>query len=393
MTEKKDFYFLGKAPLSKSLLNRALIIKSWFPHFSIQGESQCEDISIMSNAIKNLDKKKDFYCGFSGTAFRFLSIRMSREKGQFLFKGEEALFHRPLKEISILLSQLSVDIKKTTEGYLISSEGWKTQGDCLNIPSQKTSQYASALILNSWNLDQDLYFSINQNMVSYPYFEMTLDFVKKLGLIIKQNESEFFIPKNQTLKTKTYTPEQDKSCLFALACFAVLKGKAFFLDWEKDSLQPDNIFPEILKMMGVQVGLKNEKLSIFKCENLKPLIFNLKGSPDLFPLLAILCAKAEGFSELSGLSHLAFKESNRLKKIKELLKLCNIKIELHKNKCLIFGQKIWPKTSPFLFDTKKDHRMVMVAELIASLRVPITIKGKHSINKSFPEFYSLISSH
>ena len=389
---KNDFYFLGKAPFSKSLLNRALIVKSWFPDFLISGTSQCEDILIMIKAIENLQKKNVFYCGLSGTAFRFLTVRMSREKGQFLFTGDKALFDRPLKEINTLLSQLSVDVEKTTKGFVVSSSGWKAQGDYVNVPSQITSQYASALVLNSWNLKHDLYFSLNKEAVSYPYFKMTLDFVKNLGFVVKGEGREFFIPKGQNLKKNNYHPEQDKSCLFALACFAMLRGKAVFLDWGEDSLQPDNIFPTILKKMGGQIELKSKKLVISKCENLKPLFFDLKAVPDLFPLLCVLCAKAEGFSELTGLSHLAFKESNRLNKTKELLELCGIQVKIQDDKCSIHGKKIWPKSSSFIFDTAKDHRMLMAGELIASFGIPIIVKGKDSINKSFPEFYSFIDS-
>lgn len=388
---KNDFYFLGKAPFSKSLLNRALVIKSWFPDFLIHGTSQCKDILIMIKAIEGLKRKKEFYCGLSGTAFRFLTIRMSRETGYFIFTGDNALFKRPLKEILTLLPQLSVSAKRTNKGFLISSNGWRLQGDCIHVPSQITSQYASALVLNSWNLKQDLYFSIEKNAVSYLYFKMTLDFVRNLGLIVKGEGREYFIPKGQTLKKFHYTPEQDKSCLFALASFATLKGKAVFLDWEENSLQPDNIFPEILQKMNVPVELKNKQLSVSKCENLKPLNFNLKGSPDLFPLLCILCAKAEGQSELEGLSHLAFKESNRLNKIKELLECCGIQVKIQDGRCLIYGKKIWPKVSPFIFDTEKDHRMAMVGELVSYLNVPITVQGKNSVDKSFPEFYSIIN--
>lgn len=386
------FYFIGKAPLSKSLLNRALIIKSWFSDFNIQGTSNCEDILIMKKAIEDFKKKRECYCGLSGTAFRFLAVRMSREKGQFLLNGEKALWNRPMEEISTLLSQLSVDIQKTDKGFLISSDGWKIQGDCIHVPSQITSQYASALALNSWNFNQDLYFSINKKNVSYLHFEMTVNFLKQLGLTIQKREQEFFIPKKQFLKENTYSPEQDKSCLFALAGFSVLNGQAVFLDWEENSLQPDNIFPEILKRMGVPIKHKNKQLLISKYTHLKPIQIHLNNFPDLFPILCILCAKAEGLSKLLGLSHLAFKESNRLSKIKELLDCCGISTQIQEDKFFIQGKKIWPEVSPFIFDTAKDHRMVMAGELVASLGVPITVKGKSSVNKSFPEFHSLIST-
>ncbi|MCY4321621.1 MAG: hypothetical protein OXC37_04390, partial [Bdellovibrionaceae bacterium] len=430
---QNSFYFIGQAPLSKSLLNRSLIIKSWYPDFLIHGSSLCEDVLVMDRAIKNLGQKKEFNCGFSGTAFRFLALRLSRQKGEFILKADTALLKRPLEEVSSLLAQLSVSVQKTKQAYMISSEAWKLQGDCVYVPSQITSQWASALLLNSWNLDQDLYFVFSSSAVSYSYFKMTLDFVRKLGLTVHQEGSDFFIPKGQNLKIKEYHPEQDKSCLFALACFSALKGQSIFLNWEKESLQADHIFPDILKSMGVTVELRRDQnsklfdsshkpifqafskndsenkqidknqspltyhsrqsrdfqvnpiksqsqLIISKCSDLKPLDINLKDQPDLFPMLAILCAKAEGLSVLKGVSHLAFKESNRLEKLKEVLEKCGIAVKIQKDDFLIYGQKNWShKIIPFDFSAEEDHRLVMVAELIASLGIPIHLKGKSAV--------------
>ena len=488
---QKPFHFIGKAPFSKSLLNRALIIKSWYPDFIIHGSSLCDDILAMDSAVKKLcqlglnssacssdfqlggnnsfhednsgnkisepalqKQKENFDCGLSGTAFRFLALRLSREKGKFVLNSDTALFKRPLEEAFSLLSQLSVLIEKTKQSYIISSKGWKLQGDCVYVPSKITSQWASALLLNSWNLDQDLYFVFNSSAVSYPYFKMTLDFVRSLGLIVQHQGDEFFISKGQNLKVKEYHPEQDKSCLFALACFAVLKGQAVFLDWGAESLQADHIFMDILKSMAVPVELrkgqpvkpfdfshkptahistnspsvnsssknkysssirhshkhvpvkagngnlqarqgkaKQIQLIISKCDHLKALDINLKGQPDLFPMLAILCARAEGLSVLREVSHVVFKESNRAKKIKELLEKCGIQVKIQKNDFVIYGQKKWThKIHPFEFDTEQDHRLVMTGELIAGIGVPIILKGKEAVNKSFPEFYSLIQS-
>ena len=47
---------------------------------------------------------------------------------------------------------------------------------------------------------------------------------------------------------------------------------------------------------------------------------SLKGQPDLFPMLAVLCAKTEALSVLRDISHLDFKESSRALKLKELFR-------------------------------------------------------------------------
>lgn len=388
---KQNFYFLGQAPCSKSLLNRALIVKSYFPDFKIHGTSQCEDIRIMTQAILDIQNHKTtFYCGLSATALRFLAVRMSRKKGQFTFTGEASLFKRPFKELQLFLSQLSVKTTITKTSFIVISDGWRFQGDSIHIASQTTSQQASAFLLNAWDLDQDLYICLDPQGVSYSYIQMSIKFLQNLGMIIKQQAHEVFIPKKQTLNTRFYTVEQDKSCLFALASFAALTGTSIFLNWDKTSLQPDHIFPVFLKQMGVTVEHQKTKLLISKSENLKAISVNLNTCPDIFPLLACLCAKAQGKSVLSGLKQQGFKESHRLHKIQELLKYCGIKSDIQHEECHIYGKKNWPEVCNFQYDVAQDHRMVMAAELLAFTNTPISICGKQHVNKSFPEFYNMI---
>lgn len=384
-----QFYFLGKVSASKSLLNRALIVKSYFEPFQIEGSNSCDDVNVMKEAISCLKNKNKIDCGLSGTAFRFLSLRLSRIKGTFFLEGRPSLLRRPLHEVTQLLSQLSVETQFNEKGLKIISDGWKLQGDYINVPTGITSQWASGLVLNGWELPHDLYFSISKNSVSSSYFKMTLDFVKNLGLEIEGNYNEYCIKKNQTLKKFKYKVEQDKSSLFVLAALASLKGKAIFTQWDKESLQPDNFFPEILKNMNVKIKFKDETLEVYQSDNLNPIHINLNSQPDIFPVLAILCAKAKGQSKISGLSHLAFKESHRIIKIKELLSSIGVKCFIEKDSFFIEGGHSL-NANPFVFDTNNDHRIAMASSLLQQIGIPISIKNKETVSKSFPEFFKII---
>ena len=391
-----NFYFLGGGPLSKSLLNRALIVKSWFPDFAIKGSSACGDIQIMEKAVARLKTEKEFFCGLSGSALRFLAVRLSRERGEFFLRAAPALMARPLHELSGFLAQLGASGRREKNGWRIVSEGWRPQGDCICVPSQTTSQYASALALSGWNLERDLWFSLGRGAASPSYFQMTMDFLRGLGMEIKESGLERQIPKGQRLKVFEYKPERDKSCLFVLGALAALKGRAIFTSYEKASLQPDAVFPEILRAMGVSVERKGDRLSVSRAGELKPVSMDLELCPDLFPVLAVLCAKAGGESRLSGLRRLAFKESNRLKKTRELLRLAGIKTSLEGDALLIYGQKEWSgrggrlRSEPAVFDTAQDHRMAMAGELARQAGAALAIQGKEAARKSFPDFFALV---
>ena len=253
-----------------------------------------------------------------------------------------------------------------------------------------TSQYASALVLNSWRFDRDLYFSLNQNPVSFAYFKMTLNFVRSLGMKVEGEEMEYCIPKNQKVKVFSFKPEQDKSCLFALAALGALKGQCLLKPWEDSSLQPDGVFPEVLNSLGVKIEEEKDTLKIHGDSSLKPLNFDLRSRPDLFPVLAVLCSHAEGVSRLSGIRHQAFKESNRLKEIRKLLKLSGIKTEKEGDTLLIFGRKKLSSVQAFDFECSKDHRIAMAAALMKKCGSPVQLIGKEAVNKSFPGFFDCI---
>ena len=119
------FQFKGSIPASKSLLNRALLVQSYFPDLQISGDSHCNDVVHMKEALRQLSLNQEIHCGEAGTVFRFMALRAAREPGHHLLKGSPRLLQRPHEGITFLLSQLSVRAEMTLSGMSILSEGWK----------------------------------------------------------------------------------------------------------------------------------------------------------------------------------------------------------------------------------------------------------------------------
>ena len=450
---KEPFYFIGKGPDSKSLLNRAWLVKSYFPHFKIKGQSLCDDIQIIEKAVISLNKKQPVFCGSSATALRFMALRVSREKGNFVLTGSKQLFARPHQQLTHILSQLGVESFFENNKLMIQSRGWQAHGDALHFSSQTSSQFASAVFLNGFQLERDLFISLEGDPVSLPYLEMTLLFLKNLGMKINGRFPEFHIPKNQKITTEDYTLEPDMSCLFSLACFSALKGKAIFTPWCGNSLQPDSRFPSILEQMGCLVERKNQALQISPPlltnnktspnssttkENssahlpvhstspvsptdlsthppgthpltavpaLKGIECNLNSSPDLFPSLAVLCALSTNKSRLYGISHLKYKETDRLQATGRLIQQMGRKadispdeliiqeeqaVSVQKDKSVVQDQSAKALEKNIIFDPKEDHRMAMAGALLSHAGFNISIQNPSCVNKSFPEFWNII---
>ncbi|MDO8494293.1 MAG: hypothetical protein Q7S68_03040, partial [Deltaproteobacteria bacterium] len=151
----------------------------------------------------------------------------------------------------------------------------------------------------------------------------------------------------------------------------------------RGNLQPDAIFPEILSAMGVSVSFVGENLRVEPSKKLKPIQVDLTNTPDLYPVLSVLTALADGKSVLRGAPHLVYKESNRVKKTAELLSKMKQALPLT------------PTLSPegrgnqIPFDPEGDHRLVMAATVAKRAGFPIHILHPEVVNKSFPSFLLL----
>ena len=273
-----SFCFLGRGPFSKSLLLRALLAKSYFPKLQIAGDSDCDDVRSMKKGVKALlqnnpavelissgqkNKQKNFAvasnslpdrglqkidCGAGGAVLRFLALRFAREEGHFVFTGAPRLFERPLKELKSLLAQVSCRADFCNNQLILKTAGWRFTGDAVTLSAHRSSQFASALFLNSWNLDKDLFVSIEGGSgVSHAYLEMTLSFLRGLGMRIVESKGEYHVPAGQKLKSFFYQPELDMSCLFVLSAMAVAGGRWFLLTFLGKVFSRIVFFPQFWK--------------------------------------------------------------------------------------------------------------------------------------------------
>ena len=388
-----SFYFLGKGPFSKSLLLRALIVQSYFPEFKITGDSPCNDVQSMKKGLKDITDNRVVGHLQGGAVLRFLALRASRMSGRFVLKGSSRLFQRPIKELKAVLNQLSCETKLEESSFTLESEGWRLSGDALHVSVSRSSQFVSAILLNSFNLNYDLFINLEGQMVSSSYFQMTLSFLHSLGMKISGEGQEYCVPAGQKIHKFVYKPEPDMGCLFAVAAMVITGGAVVFTDWPDQSLQPDFVFPNLLKEMGFMIQKTPQNLEIRGTQNLKPIKYNMQNCPDLFPVLSALCACIEGTSHLYGAPHLVYKESDRIQETADLLGKCGRKVTVLKDGLMIEGRSIGTKSnlSAFSFDPQEDHRMAMAAGLLKKTGMPIRILNPEAVNKSFPDFWSVVN--
>ena len=166
------------------MLNRALLAQSFAPELKIHGDSKAEDVEVMRAALKALAGHQPIFCGAAGTVLRFMALRASRVPGKHLLTGSRRLFERPQAELLKILRQLGVDARLGPDSLEIEGAGWKVQGDTLLVPSDRSSQFATAVLLNAWGLPFDLYVSLGARKVSTGYWKMSAQMAQRLGMKI-----------------------------------------------------------------------------------------------------------------------------------------------------------------------------------------------------------------
>lgn len=385
-----SFDYRGRIPGSKSILNRALILQSFSPLIEVLDDSQADDVVKMKSALRQLANGEVADCGAAGTTFRFIAFRASRMKGTHDLTGSPRLFERPQSEIARVLSQLGCEVSFGSQRVTIRSEGWQWPSEGVTIDQGISSQFASALILSAWNLSEDLKIRLAGESVSAGYLQMTLDLVAKAGMRwVRTDANTIVIPAGAELTAKRFAVESDLSSAFAVAALAAVKGRAVLLDWPETSLQPDSVFVSVLERMGVRIERRSGELFIEKPrEPLGPIEFDLRHSPDLFPILSVLCGLARGRSRLVGAPHLIHKESDRVAKSAELLQKMNRRTTAIPGGLEIEGR---PEVTShtFEYDPDHDHRLAMAGAVARAAGFRIQILRPEVVNKSFPEFWEI----
>lgn len=395
---KRTVLRVARLPLSKSILNRLLILNSLSPRQIRLGEiSDADDVVDLHRALCALRAgRTDFRVRSGGTALRFLAARLSRIPGRWCVEVSERLISRPHRELWELLGQMGVLIRQTANAFEIHSPaGWtRPSGGEVDLSSGLSSQYATAVLLAAIGLPFPLRFRWTE-MASSPYLEMTLSLLKDWYGVEAQVDGRGFsldLPADLAPKRQgVAVVEADLSSAFSIAAWALKTGGVRLPGCGdlRSSLQPDARFAEILRSMGATLSAEGEDLLVLPLERRPlPIRVDISRSPDLFPVLCALAATADGRSEIVGGEHLRAKESDRLAVTQRLLVAAGVSCgPIEGGGLWIDGTESRP-TEPFDFDPDRDHRMAFAAEVLNANGWRIRVTDESVVEKSYPLYYA-----
>lgn len=378
-------------PASKSIVNRLLIIEAITGKKILdQKDISCGDTRVLAEALSSQTTRK--YIEQSGTAMRFLTAFLSIRKGEeFVLEGNERMSTRPVGALVDALRCLGADIEYLQhEDYLpIKIRGGSLHGGTIEIDGSQSSQYVSALMLIAPTLEGGLRIII-RNPSSLPYILLTADIMRQMGVCIEMTGATLSIPQSEYRPKKISVEADFSAAVFWYALFIVSPRQTMELrHLTTESRQPDSRIVTIAHDFGVTTHCSDSSLILGK-ESVrhipKRVEYDLRHTPDIMPVLTVMCCMLGVEFVLSGLANLRIKESDRIGAMVEELAKCGYMLQATDDTVRWHPHLQTEITKPVTIDTHSDHRIAMAFALLREQR-DITILSPEVVEKSYPNFW------
>lgn len=320
----------------------------------------------------------------SGTTIRLASAISAAYPCTAQLSGDESLQKRPMQPLLNSLEMAGARCSSTNGCAPLSICGPMNGGN-VSVQGNLSSQFVSALIMAGPLTHRGLDVTIQGEMVSKPYLDMSLTTMRHFGVSVRTIlPYKLYEVRPQVYKPASFTVPMDYSSMALLLSAAVLCGDDLeILGFMDDLPQGDEVFIDILGMLGVDVHEHNNATRISMGAKLNGGVFNLGNSPDLLPPLAILALKTSKPIIITDTSHARFKETDRISIMTSEMAKLGVKIKENPD-----GMVLYPPDSlrGATLDSHDDHRLFMAFCIAAMYVGDCTVTGAESAAISYPNF-------
>lgn len=384
-----------KLPASKSISNRVLIINALsYSEHAVSNVADCDDTNVMLKALESDDCNFDI--GAAGTSMRFLTAFLSKIVGEWTITGTERMKNRPIRILVDALNKLGAKIEyMEKEGYPpLRIFGSALQGGDLSLDGSVSSQYISALLMVAPTMENGLTLTLEGNVISKPYINLTLRLLEEFGIKSSWVGNTIKI-KPQEFVPKAFTVESDWSAASYWYQIAAL-SKEFdieLLGLYKNSYQGDSKLTEVFNKLGIVTKYTDKGVRLLKGDFVTDkLVNNFVDQPDLAQTFVVTCCLMGIPFYFSGLQTLKIKETDRILALKNEMKKLGYLITDKNDSILEWnGERCEPEAEPVIA-TYEDHRMAMAFAPAALKMDHITISEPQVVSKSYPQYWEHLVS-
>lgn len=350
-----------------------------------RGKNLCE---IFGSGGKLKPRRTQMDVRNSGTTIRFMSAIASLSPKPIRLVGDRSILARPMGPLIESLSELGAGAKcEGSGGRPPVVVGGGIEGGRTRITGGISSQFISALLLASPYSRSEVEILVEEGPKSKPYIQMTLEVLELAGARVKSDSSltEFEVPGDQRLGAIDFEVPGDYSSAAFVLGGAILTGSEVEVsNLDPEDVQGDRLILEFLEEFGADVKVRGKIVQVAGEGELEGIEADCSDTPDLVPILGVLGAAAKGWTRLTGISHLRFKEVDRLKALRAELRRMGARVKETEDGLKIHGTRQLRGGS---FRSYGDHRTAMALAMGGlAARGTTFIDGAESIDVSYPKF-------
>ncbi|KEQ16754.1 3-phosphoshikimate 1-carboxyvinyltransferase [Endozoicomonas numazuensis] len=401
-------------PGSKSLSNRILLLAALAEGTTtITNLLDSDDVRYMLKALKELGVQYQLsenntvckmtglagplgsgqtltmFLGNAGTAMRPLTAALCLGEGEYTLTGEPRMYERPIGDLVSCLTEAGASIEylgeKNYPPLKISGSG--LSGGEVRIRGDISSQFLTAMLMAAPLAKDRTLITIDGELVSKPYIDITLSVMKRFGVDVQNNDYQsFVIDGGQTYQAPgEIMVEGDASSASYFLAAAAIGGKLRVHGTGNASVQGDARFAEVLEQMGAKVTWSDNWIEVEKSV-LKGVDVDLNHIPDAAMTIATTALFAEGQTAIRNIYNWRVKETDRLSAMATELRKVGAEVEEGEDYIVINPPERVLSAS---IDTYDDHRMAMCFSLAAFGGSPITINDPGCTSKTFPTYFQI----
>jgi 3-phosphoshikimate 1-carboxyvinyltransferase len=343
--------------------------------------SALDDCLVVYGGIKQATGS--LHCGESGLCLRMFSGIAAALDFPVKLSGEKSLLKRPVSVIEAALAALGVECLSADGRLPLTIKGPVSIREA-TLDASGTSQLLSGILIAAPLLKQDLLLRVNK-LNSKPYIDLTMAIMRRFGVHVEHDDyRQFTIRAGQKYSPAHYRVEGDWSGAAFMLVAGAVAGKVAVQNLDGESFQADRRIVDVLKQAGAAPEYLPDGTLVVEKRLLRPFDFDATNCPDLFPPLAVLAARCEGTSRITGTKRLRSKESDRAATLMDIFTRLGVDIRVDGNTMYISGGRV--KAADV--HSHGDHRIAMAAA-VAALNAdgPVNIDGAGAVNKSYPGFF------
>jgi len=326
----------------------------------------------------------------SGTSLRLLTSLALLCRHPVILTGSQRMQERPIGPLAQALLCLggTIDFLKN-EGYPPLKVSGHLQGGRVSVDGTISSQFISSLLLAAPYAETEVEVIIPSPPASQSYIDITLDVMRAFRATVTRDEyARFCVSNLNQYVGRTYAIEGDyssSSYFFAIA--AICGGRVTLKNLVPDSVQGDRRFLDALRLMGCRVTHAGNEVTVERRGDLQGISFDMSSSPDTVQTLCMVAAMAKTPTTITGISHLKFKESDRISSTAERLQALGGNVQVEDDRITICPSPLHGG----VINPDNDHRTAMSFAVLGLGIGGITITDAECVSKSFPGFWDILA--